>query len=137
VDGQRVWRFAGGILWLLELAESHPSEIRADFRSHFSFSFDDVGRGVTYFEALHLVRILLRDPASWLQAARSGWKNPTSSEWMLLAELFDLTHQVNSKKKVKPIPRPWLKSNAVKSGKAAHSRSTVLKNLERMNPKES
>jgi hypothetical protein len=86
---------------------------------------------------LHLVNILLADSSSWLQAAKSGWKFPVSSEWMLLAELFDLTHQVNSKNKVKPLQRPWPNANAERLGKAKHSRADIIRNLERMNKKES
>lgn len=131
------WRcFCGGIVWLLELAESHPSEIRADFRSRFHISWDDVGRSVSYSEALHLVAVLLRDSSSWLQAAKHGWKYPVSQEWMLLAELFDLTHQINSKNRVKPLTRPWPSPNAKRVGKVQHSRADVLRNLERMNKKE-
>lgn len=54
-----------------------------------------------------------------------------------MAELFDLTHQVNSKKKIKPLQRPWPDANTKRSGKTNHSRADVLRNLERMNPKES
>ncbi len=131
------WNFCGGILWLLELAESHPSEIRADFRSHYNISWDDVGSTVSWLEALHLVNMLIRDPSSWVQAAKSGWKYPVSQEWMLLAELFDLTHQINSKNKVKPLVRPWPDPNAKRIGKAEMSRAEILRNLDRMNKKES
>jgi len=132
------WRhFSGGILWLLELAESHPSEIRADFRSRYNISWDDVGSTISWLEALHLVNMLLQDPASWLQASKSGWKYPVSQEWMLLAELFDLTHQVNSKNKVKPLVRPWPDPKAQRLGNAKHSRADILRNLDRMNKKES
>ena len=132
------WRnFCGGILWLLEIAESHPSEIRADFRSRYNLSWDDVGKTVSWLEALHLTNMLMRDPASWVQASKNGWKYPVSQEWMLLAELFDLTHQINSKNKVKPLARPWPDPNSKRVGKAQHSRADVLRNLDRMNKKES
>lgn len=129
--------FCGGILWLLELAESHPSEIRADFRSRYNISWDDVGSTVSWLEALHLVNMLIRDPSSWVQASKNGWKYPVSNEWMLLAELFDLTHQVNSKNKVKPLVRPWPDPNSKRVGNAKHSRADILRNLDRMNKKES
>lgn len=72
-----------------------------------------------------------------LQAAKNGWKHPVSYEWMLAAELFDLTTAINSKKKVKPFTRPWPDPKAIRSGKSLQSRPDVLRNLERMNPKES
>jgi len=81
--------------------------------------------------------MLLQDPASWVQASKSGWKYPVSQEWMLLAELFDLTHQVNSKNKVKPLVRPWPDPKAQRLGNAKHSRADILRNLDRMNKKES
>ena len=129
--------FCGGILWLLELAESHPSEIRADFRSLYNISWDDVGSTISWLEALHLTKMLIRDPKSWVQAAKSGWKYPVSQEWMLLAELFDLTHQINSKNKVKPLARPWPDPHSQRIGKAELSRADILRNLDRMNQKES
>lgn len=119
------------------MADSHPAEIRADFRSRFNISFDDVGESISWIEAVYLVSVLMRDPTSWLQSAYAGWKYPVSHEWMLLAELFDLEHQVNSKKKVKPLPRPWPSQNAKRVGKSNLSRDDVLRNLERMNPRES
>lgn len=96
-----------------------------------------MGERISWREAIHLVAVLFRDPSSWLQAAHNGWSYPVSHEWMLMAELFDLTHQVNSKKKIKPLQRPWPDPNTKRAGKTNHSRADVLRNLDRMNPKES
>lgn len=126
----------GGILRVLDLAEAHPAEIRADFRTHFHCSFDDVGTSVPWIEAIYLVSMLMRNPQSWLQAAHNGWKHPVDHNWMILAELFDLTLRANSKTKPKPMPRPWPDQNSERVGKPVHSRDAILRNLERMNPKE-
>jgi hypothetical protein len=67
----------------------------------------------------------------------NDWKYPVTHEWILLAELFDLNHQANSKKKIKPLQRPWPDANTKRSGRTKHSRADVIRNLERMNPKES
>jgi len=129
-------RTRGGILRVLELAESHPAEIRADFRTQYNCSFDDVGGSITWIEAIYLVSVLMRNPQSWLQAAHNGWKYPVDHNWMVTAELFDLTLRANSKNKPKPMPRPWPDQNSERVGKPVHSRDAILRNLERMNPKE-
>lgn len=126
----------GGILRVLELAEAHPAEIRADFRTQYNCSFDDVGVTVTWLETIYLVSMLMKNPQSWLQAAFNGWKYPVDHNYMVLAELFDLTMRANSKNKPKPMPRPWPDSNSQRVGKTAHSRESILRNLERMNPKK-
>lgn len=56
---------------------------------------------------------------------------------MVLTHLYDLLAAVNSgKKKPKPYPKPYKENtNRLGSGKT-QNRSDVLKNLERMNPKE-
>lgn len=77
----------------------------------------------------------MRNPESWLQAAANGWKHPVDHNWMVLAELFDLTLRANSKNKPKPLPRPWKDANTEKVGKPIHSREAILRNLESMNPK--
>jgi hypothetical protein len=129
----------GGILRLLELTDAHPSEVRADFRSKFGISFDEVGGTVSWSEAAHLIAVLMRDPSSWLQAAANGWKYPVSREWELLAHQIDLTMQMNSSKakKPKPLERPWSKKNVERMGRPAQDPRKVLELLDRMNPKES
>jgi len=132
------WRSgSGGILWLLELAESYPNEIHADFRSRYHISFEDVGGEVSWREAIYLTNMLLMDPESWLQKSKNGWKHPASYEWMLLAELVDITIRANSKKKTKPIQRPWPDENQSKIGGSTKlSKADVLNRLKKMNPKE-
>lgn len=131
------WRICGGILWLLEVAESHPQEIYADFRSLYNISFEDVGKTISWKEAIYLTSILLINPESWLQKAKNGWKHPASYEWMMLADLIDVTIRANSKKKTKPVQRPWPDPNQSKiGGNKKQSRADVLKKLKRMNPKE-
>lgn len=101
----------GGILKLRELIEEHPAEIAYDFRIKFGLSVEQISYTVSYGEAVMLVSMLLRDPSSWLQAAVNRWKYPVSPEWMVMANLFDLTMAVNSKNKPKPMDRPWPKKN--------------------------
>lgn len=83
-----------------------------------------------------LVSVLMRDPTSWTQAAKNGWKHPASFEWMVLAQSFDLLYAVNSKNKTKPLPRPWPDANAKRSGKPAVEESRVREILDAMRPKE-
>lgn len=130
-------RSVGGILRLLELREAHPAEFAYDFRSRFRLSFEDIGDSVSYLEAVYLVSILLRDPSSWLQAARSEWDFPVSNEWMVAANSYDLLARVNSKQKPKPYPTPWPADGSKRIGsKRPQNKDDVLRVLERMNPKE-
>jgi hypothetical protein len=61
---------------------------------------------MTWGEAWRLTQILVRDPLSNVFAAIRGWDSPRSREWLLIADLFDLTHAVNSKKRPGAYPRP-------------------------------
>jgi hypothetical protein len=119
------------------LAAAHPSEIRADFRSRYSLSFDEVGNTVSWLEAVHLVAMLMRDSRSWLQAAVNNWSQPVSSEWQVLAHLLDSFIAANSKKKQKPLKRPWPDPSETRVGNATRSPAEIRARLERMNPKES
>lgn len=128
----------GGILRLLEIAEKHPDAIRADFRSRFHISWEDAGDKYTWREAVHLTNILFKDPNSWLCAERNEWKHPVSYEWMLIADQLDVLVAVNSQKgKAKRTPRPWNDDGGERIGKVKADQETVLRNLERMNKKES
>lgn len=99
---------AGGIWALLELIEEHRSAVAYDWRSRFGLGSEVIGDGMGWREAVDLADTLRRDPTSWLGAALSGWKYPMSHEAVLLADLFDLEHTVNSKRPPKPHPiRPW------------------------------
>lgn len=54
-----------------------------------------------------LVRMLMADTNSRLQAAISGWDYPVSREWIVLAQSFDLAHAAASKRRPKAMSRPW------------------------------
>lgn len=59
-----------------------------------------------------------------------------SREWIVAANTWDLHARINTKK-AKPYPTPWPDPDNKKIGSKNQSRSNVIKNLERMNPKES
>lgn len=71
-----------------------------------------MGSTVSWAEVVYLVSVLIRDPSSWLQTSISGWHHPITYEWPVLASIYDLHAQVNSKRKPKPYPRPWPENNA-------------------------
>ena len=128
----------GGILKLLELKADHPAEFAYDFRSKFGISSEAIGDSVSYLEACYLVAMLMRDPSSWIAAARFGWNYPTSREWIVLQDLYNLTMAANSPKKPKPYPGPWETSKGKTVGKVGnHSQDKILARLEKKNPKES
>jgi hypothetical protein len=70
---------------------------------------DQVGRKITWGEAMRLLTVLAADPSSHLAAALAGWSHPMSREAMILADLFDVQLASKSKKKPQPYPRPWVK----------------------------
>ena len=131
-------RFRGGIFKLRELIEEHPAELAYDFRSRFALSIESIGESVTYKEAILLVSILLRDPASWTQAAWSGWYYPVTREWIVASHTYELLSSVNSGKgkKPKPYPNPFPSRDSVRTGKTSRSTGEVIEILARMNPKK-
>jgi hypothetical protein len=106
----------GGILWLRELTEKHPAEITADFRSRYNLSIENAGVEYSYREATYLTFMLLKDTSSWLSAAYNKWDYPASKEYLMQLTTFDLLHTVNSKKKPKPLNRPYKTEEETKKG---------------------
>jgi hypothetical protein len=97
----------GGILAVLELIEDYKPAIVYDFRSRFHLGLNDLGTTVSWEEVVCLVSVLISDPTSWLQAAKSKWAHPIDYNWTLAAATYDLLATVNSKRKPKAWPRPW------------------------------
>lgn len=128
----------GGSVQLLELIEEHPAELAFDFRSRFGLSIESIGTTVSLRECLLLLNVLLRDPTSWLQAARNGWEYPVSREWIVGSHTYDLLAAVNSGKgkKPKPYPNPFPNKNVTRLGNTEKSVDEVRAILDWMNPKE-
>lgn len=78
-----------------------------------------------FAEAYQLVLVLMSDPTSWLHAAEAKWKHPVSREWMMLADVFDLQHAKASKRRPKPLPRPWPDRSVKIGGKKTVRRSAA------------
>lgn len=130
-------RWPGGSIKVRDIIEDHGSEIAFDFRKFFGVSYLEIGRSITYKEAAQLIAILIKDPSSWICAKLVDWKHPVSEEWMVLANIYDLTALVNSRKKPKPYPRPWKNHDSTKIGKKGQSRKSVIERLRQMNNRES
>lgn len=82
-----------------------------DFRHQFNLTICQIGAGVTYGEAKHLIEQLAADPSTHLCAELNGWIFPIGVQDLILADLVDITIKVNSgKKKPDPYPRPWVKA---------------------------
>ena len=107
----------GGIIAVLQILEDYKPAFTYDFRARFGLGLDSLGTTVPWNEVVSLVAVLLRDPTSWLQVAKSNWQHPISYEWTLAAATYDLLAQVNSKRKPKPWPRPWAEPNTKRLGK--------------------
>ena len=127
---------AGGSLRLRRLISDYPAELASDFRAFYHFGIDDIGKTVSLLEATLLVRMLLRMPESALQAKIAGWDYPITREWVVMAHLWELTAQINSKRKVKPYPNPFNNNSSSRMGKTDLPSSVVKKILSSMNPKE-
>ena len=73
-----------------------------------------------------MLAMLLQRPDSFFHAKVAGWKFPVSAEWMRLTDLVDVQRQRGSKKRVKPLPRPWPDKTVVrKGGKGKNQRRTL------------
>lgn len=63
---------------------------------------------MSFGEAFRLTVQLVRDPSSAVGAAVAGWDYPTTHAALILADLFDLHHTVNTKQRPAPHPlRPF------------------------------
>lgn len=97
----------GGIYWLRELIDKHPAEITADFRSRYHLSIEEAGETYSYKEAVYLTYMLLRDTSTWLFSVEHKWDYPASKEYLLDMATYDLLLAANSKRKPKPLKRPY------------------------------
>ncbi|MCA0217918.1 MAG: hypothetical protein LCH43_11260 [Actinobacteria bacterium] len=79
--------------------------------------------------------MLAGDTSSRICASLNGWPRPIDLPTVLLADIFDLTLAVNSKKGSRPKPhpiRPWKVAKAEKFGNTqGRSREQVLSILQR------
>lgn len=116
---------SGGIRQLCRLAVKHPAELARDLREKCGASLWDIGTdALPLGEAFYLVQTLLRDPSSWLQAAVAEWDHPVSREWVLLAQIHDITLASKVKRAVfKPWARPWPEKKTKIGGKKTVRRS--------------
>jgi hypothetical protein len=122
-----------GIERLLELEEEHTTALYSDFRRRYSVGFDEVGRSISWREATHLVEALTLDPGSMLAVSLGGWKHPASYEWMALANIYDLTLRLNSKKG-NTMDRPWENISSRIAPSRVRTRDEIDSILNKMNP---
>jgi hypothetical protein len=126
-------RVTPGIDRLLELEQDHTTALYSDFRRLYAIGFGEVGRSISWREGTHLVEALTLDPSSLLAASLGGWRFPASHEWMVLANIYDLTLRLNSKKG-KPMERPWENVTSRIAPSRIRSREEIDSILKRMNP---
>ncbi len=104
----RLGRLRGGILGLILLIGEHRAAFDYDWRSRFHLPADSIGREMPWDEAVRLTRLMRADPSTHIAAAVEKWEHPVTREALILMDVFDLEHAVNSKKTPKPHPgRPW------------------------------
>lgn len=125
----------GGIFRLREIIENHPVAISADFRSHYNLSIFELGETYSYKEGIYLTAALFNNTESLLFVEYNDWEYPASQEFLALADLFDLTFSVNSKKRNQRYRRPFkVNDNSQKYGKTKKSKQDVEEILNKMNP---
>jgi len=126
VAGRRGRGFVPPILTLLDLIEEHRGALEYDWRNRFHLGLSAVPSPVMgWGEAWRLVQVLVQDPTSRIAAAVAGWEAPRSPEWMVLADMYDLRHQLAAQKKsITPYPRPWDKKRST-WGKATRSQRDI------------
>lgn len=97
----------GGVFGFLGLIQRHRGAVEYDWRTRFGGSVYDVGKPgcMTLTEAGRLAMILAGDPSSMVAAALQDWDYPISQETIVLADIFDLEHMVNSSSRG-PKPKP-------------------------------
>jgi hypothetical protein len=98
----------------------------------------EIGTSIGWEESLALVTMIAQDTNTYTHAKLLKWKYPVSREYLAMADLYDLTVRINSKKKdIKPYPRPF-KYEKEKTNKIGNveklSKEEVLKKLRLMNP---
>lgn len=69
--------------------------------------------------------MLLKDTSTWLCAAEHEWKYPATKEYLMQLTTFDLLHAVNSKKKPKPLERPYVTEEQKDAYREGHVGNTV------------
>jgi hypothetical protein len=92
-----------------------------------------VGRSISWREGTHLVEALTVDPSSLLAASLGEWKHPASHEWMVLANIYDLTLRLNSKKG-NTMERPWENITNRIAPSRVRTRGEIDDILNKMNP---
>jgi hypothetical protein len=97
----------GGSWRLLGLIARYRGAIEYDWRTRFGIPLAEIGRSMPITEAGRLVRILAADPSSALASAGAGWDYAIDRDTLVLADLYDLLHQVHADpKNGKPKPHP-------------------------------
>lgn len=82
-------------------------------------------------EAVRLVGVLSQDPSTQLAASLNDWQAPRSPEWLVLADLFDVFVQANSKRRQNPYPRPFRDPSDKHRGSTTRPRAEVIDILNR------
>lgn len=84
-----------------------------DFRERFQLSLTEVGRTLTYGEAILLAGQLMKDQSSHLYASMSGWEHPLSRLELMMQVVAERVLAVTRDEKKQPKPTtfgwPWEK----------------------------
>ena len=89
----------------------YETAIINDFRMFFNVSAEEVGKSVSYKEALAYLHALKWRTDSWYFVSKTGWKYPMSQEALIAADRYDLEVEINTDPKKKnsivKYPRPY------------------------------
>lgn len=115
--------------------EAHRAAFEYDWRSRLHTPLSDVPERMSWGEAWRVYTVLAKDPSSAIAAAQEGWDYPLQREALILADLYDLTHQIATGGKApKPYPRPFDMRDKTRIGKTTLPVDKVLALLARRGP---
>lgn len=107
------WGDAGGIVALADLIDAHRGAFEYDWRARLHTPLSEVGKSMTWGEALRLTKEILLDPSAHVTASVYDWSHPVPWPAMVAMDAYDLAHQVawgqsgGKGSRPKPYPRPW------------------------------
>lgn len=110
------------------MIDEHPSALAYDLRC-VGVSIRDIGKSVTWTEAVLLVGTIRNRPGTETFAAVRNHEYAMSLEARILADLIDSFRAANSKHKPKSYPRPWEGEDKTKSRPPTVSQATIRKAL--------
>lgn len=115
------------------MIDAHRGAFEYDWRTRLHLPLSEIGRSMSWGEAIRQTERLSIDPESHVAASLAGWAHPIPRAAMVLMDLYDLQHQVAWRQggskgtRPKPYPRPWRNVSGRRFGnRAGRTREQVV-----------